>query len=247
MSARFYVEDDFAISLAEEPEFFRMKFLTSEVQERHVEEFMDTTVEWLSTNPTKGILIDFKGVKSVCSQFAALLHHHYEDIKRRGLYVRFVNVDPTIESHLDVSNITVVLHRPLYRHRAVVSAKQILEDLANDVSDMDLMEKYGLSERGLAKMFKKLLAAGLISKSKLAQRMGVETDELSFDVKELAGNKPVINASEVLEDIANDKTNGELMRKYKLSEKGLRSILKKLYDRGLISKIMLKRRKNLKG
>ncbi|MGO9568932.1 MAG: hypothetical protein ACLP5H_15460, partial [Desulfomonilaceae bacterium] len=54
-------------SLLEERDFFRMKVRKSEVNEDHVEEFMDKTVEWLSTNPQKGILIDFEGVKSVCS------------------------------------------------------------------------------------------------------------------------------------------------------------------------------------
>jgi hypothetical protein len=45
-------------SLHEERDFFRMKVGKSEVKQDHVEEFMDKTVEWLSTNPDKGVLID---------------------------------------------------------------------------------------------------------------------------------------------------------------------------------------------
>jgi hypothetical protein len=67
-------------SLLEESDFFRMKVGKSEVKEDHVEEFMDKTVEWLSTNPKKGILIDLEGVKSVCSDFTVALTRYYENI-----------------------------------------------------------------------------------------------------------------------------------------------------------------------
>lgn len=245
MSPRFYVDDDFSISLVEESGFFRMKIQTPEVEEHHVEEFMDTTVEWLSTNPTKGILIDFDGVKAVCGDFAASLARYYEDIKRRGLYVRFVNVDPAIEPYIDVSNITVVLHRPIINNKAVVSAKEILKDLSNNLSDRDLMKKHGLSEKGLAKMFRKMLNMGLISRRALAQRMGVETGDVTEGLKGILYNKPVVNAAEVLQDLADNMPDSEIMHKYRVSPKGLRSIMKKLYDRGLISKVTLKRRKRL--
>ena len=245
MSPRFYVDDEFAISLVEEAGFFRLKIQTPEVEEHHVEEFMDTTVEWLSSNPSKGILIDFDGVKAVCGDFVASLARYYEDIKRRGLYVRFVNVDPAIEPLIDISNITVVLHRPLIPDKTVVSAKAILEDLDNNLSDRALMKKHGLSDKGLAKMFRKMLNMGLISRRALARRMGVETGEVTAGLKGIAYNKPVVSAAEVLQDLADNMTDSELMRKYKLSAKGLKSLMKKLHDRGLISKTTLKRRKGM--
>lgn len=244
MAPRFYVDDEFAISLVEEPEFFRLRIQTPEVDEYHVEEFMDTTVEWLSTNPQKGILIDFEGVKSICGDFAAHLSRYYEDIKRRGLNVRFVNVDPAIEPYIDVSNITVVLHDML-TPKAVVSARKILEDLAGNLTDRELMKKHGLSERGLASMFRKLLHKGLISRTALAERLGVETTEIAVGLEGLASGKPVVNAADVLQDIADNMTDGEIMRKYKLSRKGLQSLLKKLYQRGLITKVTLQRRRGL--
>lgn len=245
MSPRFYVDDDFAISLVEESGFFRLKIQTPELEEHHVEEFMDTTVEWLSSNPSKGILIDFDGVKAVCGDFVASLARYYEDIKRRGLYVRFVNVDPAIERFIDVSNITVVLHRPIIPEKAIVSAKAILEDLDNNLSDKALMKKHGLSDKGLAKMFRKMLNMGLISRSALARRMGVETGEVTVGLKGIVYSKPVVNAAEVLQDLADNMTDNEIMRKYKLSTRGLKSLMKKLHDRGLISKVTLKRRKGL--
>lgn len=244
MAPRFYVDDEFAISLVEEPEFFRLRIQTPEVEEYHVEEFMDTTVEWLSTNPQKGILIDFKGVKSVCGDFAAHLARNYEDIKRRGLHVRFVNVDPAIEPYLDVTNITVVL-RDVLPPKAVVSARSILEDLADNLSDKALMKKHGLSEKGLASMFRKMLSKGLITRSALAERLGVELEEVTLGLEGLSTGKPVVNAVDVLQDLSDNLTDTEIMRKYKLSRKGLQSLLRKLYQRGLISKITLQRRKDL--
>jgi anti-anti-sigma regulatory factor/uncharacterized protein (DUF433 family) len=244
MAPRFYVDDEFAISLVEESDFFRLRIQTPEVEDYHVEEFMDTTVEWLSTNPQKGILIDFEGVTSICADFAAHLARYYEDIKRRGLHVRFVNVDPAIEPYIDVSNITVVLH-DVMPPKAVVSARMILEDLAENLSDKELMKKHGLSERGLASMFKKLLHKGLISRSALAERLGVETTEITVGLEGLASGKAVVNAADVLQDIANNMADAEIMHKYRLSRKGLQSLLRKLYQRGLISKITLQRRRGL--
>ncbi|MDQ7782724.1 MAG: hypothetical protein RDU20_07585 [Desulfomonilaceae bacterium] len=243
MAPRFYVDDEFAISLVEESRFFRLRIQTPEVEDYHVEEFMDTTVEWLSTNPRKGILIDFDGVKSVCDDFTVHLARYYADIKKRGLHVRFVNVDPAIEPCVDVSNITVVLN-DVSLHKPVLSARRILEDLAT-LSDKDIMKKHGLSEKGLASMFRKLLHRGLISRKALAERLGVESGQITESLEGLASNKTVVNAADVLSDIADNMSDMQIMRKYRLSRKGLQSLLTKLYQRGLISKATLQRRKGL--
>jgi len=244
MAPRFYVDDEFAISLVEEARYFRLRIQTPAVEEHHVEEFMDTTVEWLSTNPQKGILIDFNGVKSVCADFAVHLARYYADIKRRGLNVRFVNVDPAIEPYIEVSDITVVLN-DVTPPKPVVNAREILADLADGISDRGLMKKHGLSEKGLASMFRKLLRNELISRSALAERLGVETGEVTIGLEGLASGKPVVNAADVLKEIAENKSDTEIMRKYKLSRKGLQSLLRKLYQRGLISKVTLQRRRGL--
>ncbi len=54
--------------------------------------------------------------------------------------------------------------------------------------------------------------------------------------------KITIDAAEVLQDLADNISNSDLMRKYKLSEKGLKSLFSKLYRKGLISKTSLIRR-----
>jgi anti-anti-sigma regulatory factor len=240
---KFLFEDEALIfTLVEEPEFFRMKITRPEIDEDHVEQFMDKTVEWLSTNPEKGILIDFDGVKSVCAEFAVALNRYYEDIKRRGLNVRFVNVDPMIEPYVDVTNITVVMTIP---EKPVLSARQLLEDLTNDLSDKELMRKHGLSSKGLASMYRKLLRKGLISRRALARRMGVETGEVTVALEGIGASKVTVDAADVLKDLAAEVSDEILRQKYRLSPRGLQSLLRKLYRKGLISKAALLRRKEL--
>lgn len=237
---RVFVESGEEIfSLLEEDEFFRMKVLKSEIEEDQVEEFVDKTVEWFSTNPQKGILIDLEGVKSVCPDFTVALHRYYENVKKRGLYVRFVNVDPKIKPYVDVSNITVVMALP---PKPVLSARAVLRDLKNNLSDEELMKKHKLSQRGLESMYNKLLGKGLLSRRALARRIPVQTDlNLVLDAQD--AKTVTVNASDVLKSLFNGMTDAELMQEYKLSSRGLQSLFRKLYSKGLISKATFMRRK----
>ncbi len=71
MQTKYKFEDEeSSFSLVEEPRFYRLRVERSAIEEEHVEEFLDRTVEWLSKNPLKGLLIDFKKVKSVCDEFS---------------------------------------------------------------------------------------------------------------------------------------------------------------------------------
>ncbi len=236
MAIKYYVEDDeTAFSIDEEPEFFRMKVIRSEIDEDDVEDFLDTTVEWLSSNPTKGILIDFAGVRAVCPGFVVELQRNYEEIKSQGLYVRFVNVDPALEPYIDVQNITVVMS--VYPEKPVVSAKVILSDLAHNLSDEELMKKHNLSPKGLRSLYKKLLRKGLLSKHVMTRRTAVPAvpaEEVN-QPKIRPPKKPAVNASDVLKDIEHGATDEELMRKYRLSRKGLESLMRKLRSAGLVN------------
>lgn len=247
MAPKFYIDDDLVFTLVEETEFFRLSANVSEIEEHHVEEFMDTTVEWLSTNPQKGILIDFKGVRYVCGDFAVTLNKYYEDIKSRGIYVRFVNVDPTIEPFIDVSNITVVMTLPPEKPR--VTASGILEDLAHNLTDEELMKKHGLSEKGLARMYGKLLRKGVMDRGPAGKKLDAVHGEADFDLdlEETHRNKPVVDVADVLKDLADDATNSELMHKYRLSRKGLDSLARKLFRKGLITKMTMLRLKGVGG
>ncbi len=230
--------EETVFSLVEETDFFRMKMEKPEIEREHVEEFMDKTVEWLSSNPEKGILIDFTGVTSVCPDFTVTLTQYYEDIKRRGIHVRFVNVAPTVEPYVDVSNITIVMTLP---ERPSLSAKGLLQDMANELTDRDLMHKYQLSRKGLASMFRKMLLKGLVSRRTLAKRWAIPQEDLTVAL-ELKARKPIIAAAAVLKDMSLNASNVEIMRKYRLTARGLQRLMQKLYKKGLISKAELVRR-----
>jgi anti-anti-sigma regulatory factor/DNA-binding HxlR family transcriptional regulator len=207
----------------------------SAIKEQHVEDFTDTTIEWLSSDPQKGILIDFSGVDWVCDDFIAHLANYYADLKQKGIYVRFVNVRPEIKPYVDISDITVVLPIP-EPEKPTLSAKVILRDLANELTDSGLMRKYGLSSKGLASMYKKLLDKGLIDEDMIEQRRGPYTATIVVPVRgfEDQSKKVVVDAGEAVKDVLDNVSNNELMAKYRLSEKGLMSMLKKLYKKGLI-------------
>jgi len=227
-------------SLTEEIDMFRIKFGISEIKEEHVEEFMDKTVEWLSTSPTKGILIDLQGVKSVCPDFTIALTRYYENVKRRGLYVRFVNVDPGIKPYVEVSNITVVMTMP---EKLMISTREFIGDLTNNLSDKELMAKHNLSPSGLKKLYKKLLAKGLEFRGALERRIRGQRADLGLVLETQDAKTVTINASDVLKSLSNGMTDEQLMSQYKLSPRGLQSLYMKLAKQGLVSESTLKRRK----
>jgi anti-anti-sigma regulatory factor len=176
----FYNDRKPAFSLAEEPDLFRLRMEQSEIEEHHVEEFLDKTVEWLSANSEKPMLIDFEGVRWVCSDFTAHLAEYCHDAKAKGFIVNFVNVSPTIQPYVDVQAIT----EQFTPRRSVlsISTKQVLEDIERNLSNRDLMDKYGLSLRGLASLFKKLLNKGLITRRYLEERSAREKGPIEIDL-----------------------------------------------------------------
>jgi anti-anti-sigma regulatory factor/predicted transcriptional regulator len=209
----------------------------SEIRPRHVEDFLDTSVEWLSANPEKGILIDFSGVTEVCDDFVIQLLNYYEEIKQKGLYVRFVNVSPHLKGILSPSNITVVITRETLeeQRKPKVNVKELLADLAGPASDGEIIEKHGLNEHSFHKMLEKLLMRGLITRRALALRWGVDTSVITLMPETAGAKKRKVDAREVLADLSRDLTAEELMGKYRLSRKGFKSMLTKLCKMGLIS------------
>lgn len=248
MRKKYLLGDETRIfSLKEEPDLFRLRIWTARLDEDHVEDFLETTVDWLSTNPDKGILIDFKGVKSISDYFVSYLIEYYREIKARGLYVGFVNVNPSLGLSVGQSNITVVTSFAMEPgDKPMLHAKEILHDLASNLSDEELMKKHGLSERGLKSLFSKLLAKGLISRKALARRWEVDTAMVTLSLERLQSRKARIDPKEVVKDISQNLSDREIMRKYRLTAKGFQSLMQKMYRRGLISHATLSGRDSAK-
>jgi len=240
----FYEDRKAAFSLTEEPDFFRLKMEQPEIEEHDVEEFLDKTVEWLSKNSEKPMLIDFEGVTRVCSDFTAHLAQYYQDARAKGFIVDFVNVGPAIQPYVDIEAIT----ERLIPRRSVlsISTKQVLGDIKRNLSDQDLMNMYGLSLQGLASLFKKLLNKGLITRRYLEERNAQENGSIEIELDAHGLVKTSVSAGDVLRDIADGMSDEMLMQKYGLSEKGLHSMWMKLSAGNLVSEETLRKRSELK-
>ena len=155
MKKYFYEDRKPAFSLTEEPDFFRLKMEQPEIEEHHVEEFLDKTVEWLSANSEKPMLIDFEGVRRVCSDFSAHLAEYYHDAKAKGFIVDFVNVDSSIQPYVDIEAIT----ERLQPRRSVlsISTKQVLEDIERNLSNQDLMYKLRIIITGSGQLIQEII------------------------------------------------------------------------------------------
>jgi len=82
-------------------------------------------------------------------------------------------------------------------HTVKVDAKNVLTDIRSGMTDAGLMEKYGLSDKGLKILFQKLGELGLMHQ---------------------------LDGREVLKDLKSGMTDAELMSKYRLSEKALHNL-----------------------
>jgi hypothetical protein len=87
------------------------------------------------------------------------------------------NVDPRIKPYVEVSNITVVMALP---KKPVISARAVLRDLTDNLSDEELMKKHKLSLMGLKSLYKKLLGKRLVRRESLARRIEGQTKDLSL-------------------------------------------------------------------
>jgi len=61
-----------------------------------------------------------------------------------------------------------------------ISGKEFLRDLRSGISDLDLMDKYRLTERGLASVFNKLLEIKAITLSELQARSDLKDEQLDI-------------------------------------------------------------------
>lgn len=60
-----------------------------------------------------------------------------------------------------------------------ISAQRVLEDIKTGVDDDALMQKYDLTSRQLQRLFRKIIAAGLLSPVELADRLSVTKSQVA--------------------------------------------------------------------
>jgi uncharacterized protein (DUF433 family) len=113
------------------------------------------------------------------------------------------------------------------------------------MNDAALMEKYGLSSKGLESLFRKLVLAGEIMQAELDRRLLTThcSHYVDLDVPvEPSAAKCRIQAADAMADIRAGMSDAALMKKYDLSVKGLSSLFRKLIVSGKIEQTELDRR-----
>ena len=141
--------------------------------------------------------------------------------------------------------------------KRTINAKEILADIKAGMDNAALMEKYHLNDKSLQSVFKKLTdttdrqIAFLQMVKEAKQRIEQKGFDLSAERQAQASStnqsekesekhlqrgllmpKRLINTKKILADIKAGMNDAGLMEKYRLTEKGLQSVFKKLVDAG---------------
>lgn len=128
--------------------------------------------------------------------------------------------------------------------RVNVNATEAVKLIRLGLSDTALMERFGISARGLRSLFNKLVSSGHLSRADLAQRVSLTSETVAMDGPPQGPNidypqftrKTRIEAREALASIRSGLDDADLMKKFGLSARGLQSLFAKLVKSGLISR-----------
>ncbi len=126
-----------------------------------------------------------------------------------------------------------------------ISAKQVLADINAGMSNAALMEKYGISPKGLEALFKKLVDAGLLKEESRMQKPAgpkqepvAHSDHAPVRKIESAAVRPQKSdglLTGIAEDIKKGMHDGEIMRRYELSPGMLRETKEELVQKGYLN------------
>jgi len=102
-----------------------------------------------------------------------------------------------------------------------IKAGDAVRDIRSGVTDAQLMEKYGLSAKGLQSLVLKLLEAKAITSAEIDQRRATFHDTIIIQR---------MSEEDLVEDIRSGMTDSDLLKKYALSSDGLRRIFQTLIE-----------------
>jgi hypothetical protein len=139
-----------------------------------------------------------------------------------------------------------------------ISAKEAVAAIRSGMNDSALMKEYGLARSGLQSLFDKLVTSGYLDLAEVQGRVPgflgtVDISEAVFRTKgdgaqgapqpQTGRSGAWINAQEAARDIRGGLDDAALMGKYRLTSRGLRSMVDKLVAVGLITQADLDRRR----
>jgi hypothetical protein len=107
-----------------------------------------------------------------------------------------------------------------------IRAADAVRDIRSGMTDLELIEKYGLSARGLQSLIGKLLEVKAITPAEIDQRR-----ESYRDTNVIQG----MDEKEFVRDIRSGMSNPQLMKKYGLSSDGLRRLFEILIKANVIT------------
>ncbi len=110
--------------------------------------------------------------------------------------------------------------------KRTVKARDAVNDIRAGMTDSELMQKYGLSAKGLQRLFLKLLQVKAITQSELNRRLESYLDTMMIEQ---------MDAADMLEDLRSGTSNSELMQKYGLSAWGLQRAFQTLMQEKAIA------------
>ena len=102
-----------------------------------------------------------------------------------------------------------------------LNARMLLKDIRAGLNDTNLMLKYNLSEAALQNAFIEIIKSGL---------------SIQLEDRPLIRPKKRINAKDMVEDIRSGMSSSQIMVKYKLSDRGLQRVFRKLLDAGWVTR-----------
>lgn len=128
-----------------------------------------------------------------------------------------------------------------------IKAIEAVRCIRSGMTDAALMDQLGVSSGGLRRLFQQLLAAGLVTKDEMEDRLTlshasviVGTEKKSIEVQ--SAKKPMIDAADAINCIRSGMDDSILMKRYNLSVKGVQSLFEKLVAAGLITWTEIERR-----
>lgn len=130
------------------------------------------------------------------------------------------------------------------RKHISVKAIDVVKHVRAGMDDASIMEKLGLSSRGLQTVLGKLVKAGLLDKDEMTHRQALTTGSVTLDVLEAKFPekdplKPIIDAADALRCIRKGMSDPDLMKRYNISATGLQSLFSKLISAGGITRAEL--------
>jgi hypothetical protein len=115
---------------------------------------------------------------------------------------------------------------------------EAVRSIRSGMDDAALMEKFGISAEGFHSLLRQLAAAGILTQAELRARLGEKYESVIVDVDHSeppkSPNKKIVDGAEVMRLIRSGASDAELMKKFSLSAKGVRSLFSKLLNLNLI-------------